>query len=113
MAKKTEAKSLKELIQLQQELALQIKEAQETELAEFKARVEKEAGELGLDCRAIWGQVKRSKVGKVSKASKGPLLVTGTTYVNPDDSSEDYVAGKGRRPTWIMNRFEAGETDFS
>ena len=102
MAKKTEAKTLKELIQLQQELALQIKEAQETELAEFKARVEQEASELGFSCHDIWGSVKRKP------GSKAPKTTSGQKYVDPDNPSNVYHLARGKKPTWLANYLKLG-----
>lgn len=38
-----------------------------------------------------------------TKADKKPGFVVrqGTTYVNPDNPSESWTAGKGRRPKWL------------
>jgi len=92
---------LKDLLAQQKEIADQIKELQVAERSEFKARVEAEARELGLDCYEIWGGVKR-KAAKVSKSTAG------AKYVDPANSANVYYLSRGKKPRWLQAYLDEG-----
>ena len=70
---------------------------QETERPEFKARVEAEAGELGLNCHEIWRARKAN--------TKSP---TGAKYVDPSNPSNVYHLSRGKKPKWLQAYLDDG-----
>lgn len=62
------------------------------------AEIKKVAGAMGVSLESLINK-------KVRPASKGK--VAGTTYVNPNNSSETW-GGKGKRPRWLVAAIEAG-----
>jgi len=75
---------------------------QETERPEFKARVEAEAAELGLNCHEIWGSTTRKAN---AKASKSP---TGAKYVDPSNPPNVYHLSRGKKPKWLQAYLDDG-----
>lgn len=69
----------------------------EIRLRERKARAMMQARAILEEAGVSPRELARTKADK----KQGLVVKQGVTYVNPDNPSESWTAGKGRRPKWL------------
>ena len=87
---------LKDLIDLQQRVAVAIVERQQTERADLKSKIAALAAEAGLSLDEVLG-LRRGRSG--SKAPVAPK------YRNPENPEETW-SGRGRKPNWLVAKLQ-------
>jgi DNA-binding protein H-NS len=93
-----EAMSLKELRQLQKDLAKAISTYDDRHKAEARAKLEAIAKEMGYSLADLFGdKVKTTRAPAVAK------------YRHPENAALTW-SGRGRRPQWFVEALEAGKT---
>ena len=80
----------KELLQLQQDVSIALKDAEQRELTEARKAIEEAAAEYGYSIDEVLGNM--GKGGKRAKAA--------AKYRNPENPEETWT-GRGRKPHWI------------
>ena len=88
----------KDLLELQQEVAIAISRRRGEELAELKRKMVAIAGESGFEIDELLGSGKRG--GK-----RGPVAVK---YRNPKDTTQTWT-GRGRKPNWVVDALKKGQ----
>ncbi|MCJ8333704.1 MAG: H-NS histone family protein [Epibacterium sp.] len=89
----------KELLQLQEDVAVALKEAEQRELSEAMKAVEQAAAQYGYSLDEVLGSSQKTQTSKKSKAAP--------KYRNPDDHSETWT-GRGRKPYWVHKALTDG-----
>lgn len=105
MKKDLKAMSRKELEKLLSEVKQALVNAQARDQREARKAAEKAAAEFGFTLGELSdGQKPRRgrPKGKTTPVKKGA-----PKYRNPDDPSQTWT-GKGRRPTWYLQKVDAG-----
>lgn len=93
-----EAMSLKELQQLQKDLAKAISTYEDRHKAEARAKLEAIAKEMGYSLADLIGvEVKKTRAPAVAK------------YRHPENPALTW-SGRGRKPQWFIVALEAGKT---
>lgn len=87
----------KELLELQQEIAVAIGRRRNEELAELKRKMAALAGESGFEIEELLGSKRGGK--------RGPVAVK---YRNPKDATQTWT-GRGRKPNWIVEALKKGQ----
>src|SRR6478672_10384992 len=87
---------LKDLLDLQQRVAVAIVERQQTERADLKSKIAALAAEAGLSLDEVLG-LHRGR--SASKARIPPK------YRNPENPQETW-AGRGRKPLWLVAQLQ-------
>jgi len=93
-----EALSLKDLKQLQKDIAKAISTFEDRQMAEARVKVEAVAKELGYTLAEL--------VGSDVKPSRAPAA---PKYRHPENPAVTW-SGRGRRPQWFVAAIEAGKT---
>ena len=93
-----EALSLKELRQLQKDVAKAIATFEDRQKAEARAKVEALARDLGYSLAEL--------VSPETKSSRPPVAAK---YRHPENPSLTW-SGRGRKPQWFLEALEAGKT---
>ena len=88
----------KELLELQQEVAVAIGRRRNEEMAELKRKMAAMASESGFEVDELLGSGKRG--GK-----RGPVAVK---YRNPKDTTQTWT-GRGRKPNWVVDALKKGQ----
>lgn len=83
--------SRKDLLKLQEDVAVAIKNAEQRELNEARIAIEKAAAEFGYSVDEVLGSGSKAGSKKTKAAPK---------YRNPDNHSETW-SGRGRKPHWV------------
>lgn len=93
-----QAMSLKELRQLQKDVAKAIATFEDRQKAEARAKVEALARDLGYSLAEL--------VSPETKSSRPPVAAK---YRHPENPSLTW-SGRGRKPQWFLEALEAGKT---
>lgn len=93
-----EAMSLKELRQLQKDLAQAISTQQDRHKAEARAKLEAIAKEMGYSLADL--------IGVEVKTTRAPA---GAKYRHPENAALTW-SGRGRKPQWIVAALTSGKT---
>jgi DNA-binding protein H-NS len=93
-----EAMSLKELQQLQKDLAKAISTYEDRNKAEARAKLEALAKEMGYALTDL--------IGEKVKSTRAPAVAK---YRHPQDAALTW-SGRGRKPLWFVEALEAGKT---
>lgn len=93
-----EALSVKELRQLQKDLAKAISTYEDRHKAEARAKLEAIAKEMGYSLTDL--------IGVEVKATRAPAVAK---YRHPENAALTW-SGRGRKPLWFMDALEAGTT---
>ena len=88
--------SLKELIQLEKDVASAIVERKQQEKAELKQKIAALAEQSGFDVGELFG---------ARRGKKGPVAVK---YRNPKNPDETWT-GRGRKPNWLSAALKRGQ----
>ena len=99
MAIDLDSLSLKELKEVQSQVARAITSFEDRKKRQALAELEEKARELGFSLAELTGGA-----GKVRKRSPAVLK-----YANPDDESQTW-SGRGRKPRWFLTALHAGKT---
>lgn len=91
--------SRKDLLQLQDEVAVALKEAEQRELTEALKAAEKAAAEFGYSLDEVIGTSQKTAGAKKSKAAP--------KYRNPENHAETWT-GRGRKPHWVHKALTDG-----
>ena len=94
-----EAMSLKELRQLQKDLAKAISTYEDRHKAEARTKLEAIAKEMGYSLADL--------IGIEVKATRAPALAK---YRHPENAALTW-SGRGRKPQWFVEALEAGKTE--
>jgi DNA-binding protein H-NS len=92
-----EAMSLKELRQLQKDLAKAISTYEDRHKAEARAKLEAIAKEMGYSVAEL--------IGVEVKSTRAPA---GTKYRHPENADLTW-SGRGRKPQWFADHINAGK----
>ena len=92
--------SFAELKELQDAVAIKVREKQEAEKADAKAELERLARERGFDAHELFSGKPGTGKPKTKVAPK---------YRNPDNPEQTWT-GRGRQPGWVKEALEAGKT---
>lgn len=97
--------SLKELLNLQDELEQEIANARARERNEVLSKMEELAQEAGFSMSDLVGGKGRGK---------GKTTVSAAKYANPDNRAETWT-GRGRKPNWLVEKLKKGASveDFA
>lgn len=87
--------SVKELLELQDEIKAAIVVRQQNEKAELKAKMAQLASDAGLSLDEVLG-LKKGRGSKSASIAK---------YRNPDDPTDTWT-GRGRKPNWLVDRLK-------
>ena len=93
-----EAMSLKELRQLQKDLAKAISTYEDRHKSEARAKLEAIAKEMGYSFADL--------IGVDAKATRAPAVAK---YRHPANAALTW-SGRGRKPLWFVDALEAGKT---
>lgn len=93
-----EALSLKELRQLQKDLAKAISTFEDRHKAEVRAKLEAIAKEMGYSLAEL--------IGAEVKTTRAPAVAK---YRHPENAALTW-SGRGRKPRWFVEAIEAGKT---
>ena len=93
-----EAMSLKELRQLQKDLAKAISTYEDRHKAEARAKLEAIAKEMGYSLAEL--------IGIEVKATRAPVVAK---YRHPENAALTW-SGRGRKPQWFVEALEAGKS---
>ena len=93
-----EAMSLKELRQLQKDLAKAISTYEDRQKAEARAKLEAIAKEMGYSLAEL--------IGIEVKATRAPALAK---YRHPENAALTW-SGRGRKPQWFVEALAAGKS---
>ena len=91
-----EAMSLKELRQLQKDLAKAISTYEDRQKAEARAKLDSIAKEMGYSLAEL--------IGAEVKATRAPAVAK---YRHPDNAALTW-SGRGRKPQWFADHINAG-----
>lgn len=91
--------SRKELVQLQEDVAVALKEAEQRELNEAMRAVEQAAAQYGYSLDEVLGTSQKAPAAKKSKAAP--------KYRNPENPAETWT-GRGRKPHWVHKALTDG-----
>lgn len=91
--------SRKELLQLQEDVAVALKEAEQRELSEAMKAVEQAAAQYGYSLDEVLGTSQKAQTSKKTKAAP--------KYRNPENPSETWT-GRGRKPHWVHKALTDG-----
>ena len=91
--------SRKELLQLQEDVAVALKEAEQRELSEAMKAVEQAAAQYGYSLDEVLGTSQKAQTSRKSKAAP--------KYRNPENPSETWT-GRGRKPHWVHKALTDG-----
>lgn len=97
--------SLKELLELRDEVDVAISEARERERVEVLSKMQELATEAGFSINELVG---------TGRGRGGKKTVSVAKYANPDNRSETWT-GRGRKPNWLVERLKKGASieDFA
>ena len=87
---------LKDLIDLQQRVAVAIVERQQTERADLKSKIAALAAEAGLSLDEVLG---------LRRGRSGPKAPVAAKYRNPENPEETW-SGRGRKPNWLVAKLQ-------
>jgi DNA-binding protein H-NS len=93
-----EAMSLKELRQLQKDLAKAISSCEDRHKAEARTKLDAMAKEMGYSLADL--------IGGDGKSTRAPAVAK---YRPPENAAVTW-SGRGRRPQWFVHALEAGKT---
>ena len=99
MAMNLDALSLKELKDLQSQVAKAIASYEDRKKKQAIAELEEKARELGFSWAELTGTASKTR----KRAPAGPK------YANPADASDTW-SGRGRKPRWFSAALNAGKT---
>ncbi len=88
--------TLKQMIDMQDKLAVAIEEKRKGEREETRRAVEEFAEKRGFSVTDLFGATGRKKGGKVA-----------VKYINPENRSETWT-GRGRTPRWLAEKLKKG-----
>lgn len=91
--------SRKELLQLKEDVAVALKEAEQRELSEAMKAVEQAAAQYGYSLDEVLGTSQKAQTSRKSKAAP--------KYRNPENPSETWT-GRGRKPHWVHKALTDG-----
>lgn len=95
---KVENLTIKQLDDLEMQIAKARESAAEEVKAQAKAEIDKVLDKYGCRLADLYPAVRRGVRGKSSKVAK---------FVNPDNSAQTWT-GRGRKPNWLVTKLKKG-----
>jgi DNA-binding protein H-NS len=90
--------SLKQLLELEQKVAVALAKRKQEEKAELRKKMKKLAADAGFDISEVVG-------GRSGGGKRGPVA---PKYQHPQDASLTWT-GRGRQPRWLVAELKAGK----